>query len=144
VIRAATKNDCEAVYQLMRQLSSHEFSKEQFADCYHYNLNINHAVVFEQDELVRGFGILAIHYSLHFSRKSAEIVNLIVDAGARGHGIGFELLSALEEIARQNDCVCIEADSGKHREAAHRFYLREGFTCKHYKFTKELKNATNL
>ena len=144
MIRAAVKDDLEAVYGLMLQLSWHDFTKEQFESCYFYNLENNHIIVHEQDKHVCGCGVLSVSYHLHFSRKTAEIVNLVVDVNARGCGIGKELLAALEQIAADNDCACIKLDSAKHRSDAHRFYAREGFACNHYKFTKELNNAANF
>jgi len=94
--------------------------------------------VCEENKSICGCGILSIHYPLHFSRKSAEIVNLIVDANFRNRGIGKKLLASLEQIAVSRGCVCVKLDSGKQREDAHRFYYREGFVNDHYKFTKEL------
>ena len=138
VIRAATKGDLDAVYELMRQLSRHHFTKEQFESCYLYNLENNRILVCEENKYVRGCGVLNIHYPLHFSRKSAEIVNLVVDATSRSRGIGKKLLASLEQTAASQGCACIEVDSGKHRDGAHRFYCREGFVNDHYKFSKEL------
>ena len=138
MIRPAKWRDMEAIRGLMRQLSRHEFTDEMFKACYLHNLKHKHILVYEEADCVRGCGILAIHYMMHYSRKSAEIVNLIVDESARGRGIGKALLDEFERIAIENGCVSIEADSGKHRVDAHRFYYREGFVCEHYKFTKGL------
>ena len=138
MIRIATNDDLDAVYGLIKQLSSHEFTKEQFNDCYLYNTQKGQVLVYEKDHVIRGCITYNIHYYLHFSRKSAEIVNLVVDESVRGNGIGKKLLASFAQIAADLGCVCLEVDSGKHREAAHRFYMREGFAFNHYKFTKEL------
>jgi len=138
MIRTAAKEDLESVYKLIRQLTKHDFTPEQFKTCYLHNLKNNHILVWEEDGNVCGCGVLTVHYSLHYSRKSAEIVNLIVDADYRNLGIGRKLLLALEQIAINNKCVGLEVGSGQQREAAHRFYYREGFGCSHYKFTKSL------
>ena len=138
VIRPAKKSDIDAVYGLIRQLSSYGFSKEQFEDCYMHNIGKECVLVYEKDSCIYGCAVFAIHYHLHFSLKTAEVINLIVDKNVRGSGIGKELLDTLEQIALDNDCVCIEVASYKHREAARRFYEREGFLCSHYKLRKEL------
>jgi len=137
-IRTAIKDDLTAVYGLMKQLSHHDFTREQFEDCFLYNLERRRVLVYEKDSYICGCIIFNIHYHLHFSRKSAEIVNLVVDKNARRRGIGKELLAYIERIAIENDCVCVEVASGKRREDAHRFYEREGYVCDHYKLTKEL------
>ena len=144
MIRAATKDDLDAVYGLIRQLSRHYFTKEQFEPCYLHNLKYNHILVCEYNKHIGGCGILCIHYSLHYSQKSAEVVNLIVDENARNCGIGKELLTSLEKIAIDNECVYLEVSSGKQREAAHRFYEREGFALTHYKLTKKLPYRSNF
>jgi len=139
MIRAAAKEDLDAIYGLIKQLSRHEFTKEQFCDCYKYNLERGCVLVYEKDNRnICGCIVFNIYYPLHFSRKTAEIVNLVVDENARNCGIGRELLTHVEQIAVENGCVCIEVASGKQREDAHRFYKREGFVCNHYKLTKEL------
>jgi len=138
MIRPATKDDMCAVYELIRQLSTHDFSKAQFIDCYLNNIERGQVLVYEKGFIVCGCLVFNIHYYLHFSRKSAEIVNIVVDKNLRGQGIGKELLAFFEQLALEKGCICLEADSGRHREAAHRFYLREGFLLNHYKFTKGL------
>ena len=144
MIRDAKNDDMESVLELMKQLSNHEFTKTQFMDCYSYNLNRGCVLVYEENNIVSGCLVFNIHYRMHYSRKTAEIVNFIVDKNARNQGIGKQMLTELEKIAAQNECVIIEVASGKKRESAHRFYYREGFICDHYKFTKELQNATNF
>jgi PhnO protein len=128
----------DAALVLMRELSSHSFIEEQFEDCFLYNLNQQTVLVYEQSGTVCGLCVLAIHYPLHFSGKCAEIVNLVVDEAVRGHGIGKELLAAMEQVAIENGCVRLEVDSGRWREGAHRFYEREGFQNTHCKLTKPL------
>jgi len=136
MIRSATVTDAPAVYNLMRQLSSHDFSWTQFEACYLHNLQTSYILVNEENRQINGCGILCIQYLLHFSIKTAEIINLIVDENARSQGIGRALIETMEQIAHENGCEFIEVASGKHRQDAHRFYAREGFTSNHIKFRK--------
>ena len=138
MIRMAINDDSEAVYRLIRQLSDHEFTKEQFEACYRHNLKGNYIMVYEEDGGVYGCGVLSIQYPLHFSDKKAEIVNLIVAANVRNRGIGKMILDELERIAADNGCVRIEVASNRRRTDAHRFYIREGFADTHIKLTKEI------
>ena len=138
MIRSALKSDVDAVYGLIRQLSSHDFTKAQFEDCYLFNLDKGHILVYEDENIVCGCIAFNIHYSLHFSRKTAEIVNLIVAESCRSTGIGAELLATVEQIAVDNGCTRLEVASSKRRKDAHRFYEREGYATTHYKLTKGL------
>jgi len=143
MIRMATKGDLESLFSLMRQLSRHNFTKEQFELCYFHNLAHNFILVYEHNEHLCGCGVLSLNYHLHFSQKTAEVLDLIVDEKSRSQGIGKKLLAALEQIAIDHRCVCLEIDSGIQREEAHRFYIREGLRQTHLKFTKMLGEISN-
>ena len=62
------------------------------------------------------------------------IDDLITDERVRSHGFGRQLLDWLKTAARTQRCTEVHLDSRLHREAAHRFYEREGFarTCYHF------------
>jgi GNAT superfamily N-acetyltransferase len=57
----------------------------------------------------------------------AEILGLVVDEGARGAGIGADLIRAAETWARAEGCARIRVRSRDTRERAHKFYEREGY-----------------
>lgn len=60
----------------------------------------------------------------------AWIEDVVVDSGARGHGVGEALnLAALEE-ARRRGAVTVDLTSRPSREAANRLYRRLGFTAR--------------
>lgn len=62
------------------------------------------------------------------------IDDLVTDERVRSRGFGRQLLHWLKEAARTHGCTQVHLDSRLHREAAHRFYEREGFakTCYHF------------
>jgi GNAT superfamily N-acetyltransferase len=59
--------------------------------------------------------------------KSAEIAGLIVDAAARGRGIGRGLVEAAAAWAEARGCVAVRVRTNVIRERAQAFYAREGF-----------------
>jgi len=61
------------------------------------------------------------------SNVLARIEDVVVDAAARGRGIGAALTLAAIELARQAGAVQVELNSGDHRQAAIRLYTRLGF-----------------
>lgn len=61
-----------------------------------------------------------------------------VDSAYRNQGIGKEMLAKACELAKNYDCVQIEAACNQLREDTHRFYLREGMHNFHFKFSKSL------
>jgi GNAT superfamily N-acetyltransferase len=60
--------------------------------------------------------------------KRAEIGGLVVSSAARGGGIGHRLVACAERWGLQRGLKNVVVRSRIGREAAHRFYLREGYT----------------
>lgn len=71
----------------------------------------------------------------------ADIAALIVDENSRSQGVGKALVAKAEEWARENGVPLVRVRSNTKREAAHRFYQREGYTLAKtsHMFTKQLK-----
>jgi len=84
--------------------------------------------------------VLAAHHLQGDPR--AEIGGLIVTAEARSTGVGALLVQRAEQWARDHGFDAILVRSQIMREAAHRFYLREGYerTKTSAVFTKNLKS----
>jgi GNAT superfamily N-acetyltransferase len=61
------------------------------------------------------------------SAPFAALVGLVVDAGARGHGVGARLVAACEAWAVARGLGELRLRSNVVREGAHRFYARLGF-----------------
>lgn len=58
---------------------------------------------------------------------TANVSGLVVDEQRRSAGIGAVLLAAAEDWARERGIGAIQVRSRTTREAAHRFYEREGY-----------------
>jgi ribosomal protein S18 acetylase RimI-like enzyme len=70
--------------------------------------------------------------------RCAEIESVHVDERHRSAGIGGTLLEAAVERAAAAGCYRVQLTSNKSRTAAHRFYLRHGFTATHEGFKRYL------
>jgi GNAT superfamily N-acetyltransferase len=59
----------------------------------------------------------------------ARLDEVVVDASARGKGVGEALVEAALEVGRERGAQIAELQSGRGpvRDAAHRLYLRKGF-----------------
>lgn len=71
----------------------------------------------------------------------ADIAALVVDENSRSLGVGKALVKRAEDWARENGITLVRVKSNTKREAAHRFYQREGYTLAKtsHMFTKLLK-----
>lgn len=73
-----------------------------------------------------------------YSGKYLEMDNVVIDSEYRSKGIGKMLCDWCIEKAQQNNCKKVMLDAYLENEAAHRFYLREGFIKRGYHFIKTL------
>lgn len=69
----------------------------------------------------------------------AEIDNFIVDPSCQSQGIGKRLLEKCEETAKALDAVILALDTKAENTGSHKFYFREGFVIRGYRFIKPLQ-----
>lgn len=62
-------------------------------------------------------------YECTYSDSLKNIMAIAVDEDYRGNGIGRELLSAIENWAKESNCCGVRLVSGFNRTEAHEFYL---------------------
>ena len=67
--------------------------------------------------------------------------DLVTDEGARSRGYGSRLIARLQDEAHAHGCSEIQLISNVKREAAHRFYFREGFGIECFHFRAELEDV---
>ena len=64
---------------------------------------------------------------LHCAAQRWHIVDIVLLPAERGHGLGTEVIDALEASARQQGVGALTLSVLGGNPAAHRFYLRQGF-----------------
>ncbi len=140
MIRMAQFTDEESLYQLICELEETNLNHAAFSHAWRAQWDDAHYVclVYEQAGVIIGVCNLRLEEQLHHAAWIAEILELSVKGSHRSAGIGKQLLAAACQLARQRGCIQIEVSSNVKRSAAHRFYQREGFQQKHYKFTMKL------
>ena len=82
-------------------------------------------------------GMIVLH-RIGFLHRSPDgrISTLVVFAEYHGFGIGARLVATAENIFREWGCERVEVTSGAKREAAHKFYNREGYIEQPKRFVK--------
>ena len=78
------------------------------------------------DERVVGWIEAVIEHHLQ-SAPFTLITGLVVHDGIRGVGVGKRLCEEVERWTREKGLVVVRVTSRTTREAAHRFYLRDGY-----------------
>ncbi|HDR2754141.1 TPA: aminoalkylphosphonate N-acetyltransferase [Enterobacter asburiae] len=139
-LRPATPDDASAVYGLICELKQSEFDHQAFhagflANLQDRNMHYQLAVL---DGTIIGMIGLHMQFHLHHARWIGEIQELVVMPQARSLGIGCQLLAWAEDYARHAGAELTELSTSVKRTSAHRFYVREGYTQSHFRFTKPL------
>ncbi|WP_312996818.1 aminoalkylphosphonate N-acetyltransferase [Leclercia sp.] len=139
-LRPATAEDVDAVYGLICELKQAELDQSAFHAGFAANLldhNMRYQLA-EQDGHIVGMIGLHMQFHLHHANWIGEIQELVVMPQARGLRVGSQLLAWAEAFARQAGAEMTELSTSVKRLDAHRFYLREGYTQSHFRFTKPL------
>ena len=139
-LRPATADDAQSVYALICELKQAEFDHQAFHAGFLANLqdrNMRYQLAEREGQVI---GMIGLHmqFHLHHARWIGEIQELVVMPQARGVKGGSQLLAWAEEVARQAGAELTELSTSVKRTDAHRFYVREGYTQSHFRFTKPL------
>jgi GNAT superfamily N-acetyltransferase len=126
-IRDATVDDAEAVALLSAALGYPVDARTMQARLAHLARQDGHGIFVAclGARVVGWIHVLATHHLQADPR--AEIGGLVVAADARSAGIGAGLVARAEQWARGHGFAQVLVRSQTFREAAHRFYQREGY-----------------
>lgn len=141
VIRNVDIEDFDSIYLLLKQLwPNKELSKVKLFKIHQLSIDnkTEYSVCYIKDNNIVGFAAGNIQNSLYRAGRLCYVAVLVVDFDYRGQGIGTKLMDYIKTIAADNDCIAIQLESGFHREKAHTFYEKSGFTKTAYSFALEL------
>jgi ribosomal protein S18 acetylase RimI-like enzyme len=140
-IRPCREEDFEHIFELLRQLwPDRPLAADSLRVVYERALASDWQayVCATAGEMVVGFASLSVKNNLWQEGFLGHVDELVVDEEYRGRGVGTQLLGHLIALAKQRGCRRIELDSALNRQAAHRFYQRQGFDKRGYVFSKKL------
>jgi len=139
-ISRVSEDDLPQLAQLYQQLIPNEVSIPNMKMVLECNLNNpNHVVLVAKiNEKVVGT-LLAVICNMLFSKcKSFMVVeDVVVDEAYRKNGVGRELMSYIEETARNGDCSYIMLITDNDRHEANEFYKSLGYSSHEYRAFKK-------
>ena len=137
-IRRAIKEDVNTIHFFLNQLESINSNIELFTEIYLQNISQTHAIYLVAEFDLKVIGFISCHEQLllHHLGYVFEIQEFFVLDTYRNKGIGAILLAELENILKQKKIVSFEVTAQNKRLQTHQFYLKNGFTQSHLKFTK--------
>lgn len=129
-IRAAQKDDCPAMMELIRELAVHEkaprevtVNMDEFIDAGFGKQPVWEALVGELNGKIVGMALYYVRYSTWKGRK-LYLEDLVVTEKMRGKGYGKQLLDHTIELARQRGYCGIMWQVLEWNEAAISFYKK--------------------
>lgn len=96
------------------------------------------ALVAEQDGRVAGFIGFMVFPAFHRDGLHGYVTAMVVDEALRGAGIGGALLVAAETWFAERQVKRVNLTTALHREDAHDFYEKHGYTFTGRRYTKIL------
>lgn len=133
-IRRARREDGAAVAALMQQLvaATRRAAAPGLKARFEQMLTLRDYGVWvaEDDGQVVGLVTANVRSTLQHCGPSALIDELVVDAGARGRGVGRALIEAVVAWASQRGASEVEVSTMMDNEAAQAFYQRCGFEAR--------------
>lgn len=140
-IRELTIDDLDGLIELLKQLwIDQKIDRESVKKIIGNGLQNNYQIYICATDLGKliGYCSLTIKNNLWMSANLGYVDELVVDSEYRNRGIGKQLMSEIENIAKSHGCKRLELDSAFHRTNAHEFYDKLGFWKRAYLFTKEI------
>jgi GNAT superfamily N-acetyltransferase len=145
LIRQIEFADAEAAAQLSAELGYPAVAEEMKERISVVN-SLRDRVVYVACIANKAIGWIDVSIVHHLSTGShGEIGGLVISAAYRGGGIGGKLITQAEQWVAGQGISRMIVRSRITREAAHRFYLREGYTIEKTSlvFSKQLKPRTS-
>jgi GNAT superfamily N-acetyltransferase len=139
VVREATEADAGALADLLTQLGYPTTPEQARSRLQRILPDAAWAtLLFEERGRILGFGGIRVSASYEHDTPVAQIVAMVIDAGMRRHGVGAELVAALERRAASMGAAKIVVTSANRRADAHAFYEKLGYARTGLRFGKEL------
>ncbi len=130
---AETDEEIARCFSVMHQLRDHLIEANFLAQIRRMQAEGYHLAYLEDAGEVKALGGFRIFEMLARGRFM-YVDDLVTDAADRSKGYGDAMLNWLADYAKTHACEYLNLDSGVHRFAAHRFYLRKrmDIVCHHF------------
>lgn len=129
--------DLPSIFPLITLLNP-SMNHEQFSHILAQSITRGYRCVgaYEADALVGICGFMVAHR--FWCGKHLDLDSFVVHPDHRNKGIGEQIFTWIEALARQENCEKIGFDAYTHNTPSHRLYHRLGYSIEGYHFTKAL------
>lgn len=132
IIRKATKNDAELIYNLIVKLAIYEKMEDEVVTSLEelseniFENNFAEVVIGEENGNAVGFALYFFNFSTFLGKPGLYLEDLFVEEDCRGKGYGKKLLLHLVKIAKEKNCGRMEWSVLNWNEPAIKFYKSLG------------------
>ncbi|MET4084017.1 GNAT superfamily N-acetyltransferase [Pedobacter sp. UYP30] len=123
----------EAMYLLRPMLTEKSFV-DTIKNMQNEGYNLLYICEKEKTVAIAGYRI----FTMLYCGKMLYIDDLSTLESCRGKGYASSLLKHLYELAKKENCISIQLDSGSARTTAHKLYFEEDFTISAFHFNKTI------
>jgi len=131
------KGEIDLIIPLIQQLAitsiPAEILKERFNQMFSQNYTCYG--IFDKNKIIGVFGIWEM--TRHYAGKMYEVDHIVIAEEYRGKGIGKQLFSFIDELARKNKAATVELNTYVENFRSHKFYMNEGYVIRGYHFQKK-------
>lgn len=133
-----SEQDYQASFDVMRELRPHLSDAVTFAAQVRRQAGQGYRLLAAwQDGQVKGLAGYRLQENLLYGRF-LYVDDLVAAPDARRHGVGGQLIDALREEARRQDCAHFVLDTGLGNALGQRFYFRQGLLARGMHFSQSL------
>lgn len=139
-IKKAVIEDANQIAGLLKELgypNTSAFAQSKIAEL--SKSDNDTVLIAEINDRIIGVAHLHIAELFHEPGRLGRVMAIVVTSNYRQSGVGQKLITSLETIARNAGCTKMEITSGIHRDGAHTFYKKLGYTEKPRRFGKVFK-----
>jgi ribosomal protein S18 acetylase RimI-like enzyme len=138
IAHAETDAEIGACYPVMKELRAHLSGADELVARVHRQKHDGYRLLTLWDG-DRAVACAGYRISENLVRgKFLYVDDLVTAPDARSRGLGAKLLSAIEAEARSHGLRNIVLDSNVQNSRAHRFYFRQGFSIRSFRFARVL------
>ncbi len=137
IIECQTQEEVAATFPVMHELRPH-LKEDRYGETVS-RLRAEGAILIGAFDGANCLGCAVFRRTTRlFTGPMVYVDDLVTTSTRRSQGVGAHLLDWIEAWARARDVAVIALDSGVQRGAAHRFYMRQGYTITSFNFKKGL------
>ena len=126
-VRPATADDAERFATLLTEEGYPAGATDLAARIARYSTDESRVLTAEASGEVIGFVAFHILPRFETDERFARIVALVVDPGVRARGIGRQLMTEAERVAKEADVSFLEVTAGHHRPEARKLFESLGY-----------------